>query len=180
MWGGTTGQIPSGPSCSSSTPYPVRQDCSRKNRANSNCNIWWERHLFILFSYLEKQGNKELKLFTAGVYLSVLQWREDILHSFCPSVIKGFHQSKEAGSEIQIPDDKTFLDKKLLSEKNLLGNMKSIKSLSESGMSGVFSGQAVSQICFVRHTILCKSAESVLVMFSFKGAKASCNFLKWS
>ncbi|XP_024863596.1 espin-like protein [Kryptolebias marmoratus] len=58
------------------------------------------------------------------------------------SVIKGFHQSKEAGSEIPDFDDKTAPDKKLLSGRNLLGDMKSIKSLSESGMSGVFSGQA--------------------------------------
>ncbi|XP_037530938.1 espin-like protein [Nematolebias whitei] len=58
------------------------------------------------------------------------------------SVIKGFHQSTEAGSEGPLSDDKMFLDKKLLSERKLLGNMKSIKSLSESGMSGVFSGQA--------------------------------------
>lgn len=54
----------------------------------------------------------------------------------------------EAVSEGPLSDDKMFLDKKLLSERKLLGDMKSIKSLSESGMSGVFSGQAVSFIFF--------------------------------
>ncbi len=63
----------------------------------------------------------------------------------CISVIKGFNQPKAAGSEIKFSADKTMLpDANLLAERKLLGNMKSIKSLKQSGISGVFTGQAVS------------------------------------
>ncbi|XP_045906656.1 espin-like protein [Micropterus dolomieu] len=59
------------------------------------------------------------------------------------SVIKGFSQSKAAGSEITVSADKTILpDANLLPERKLLGDMKSIKSLKQSGISGVFTGQA--------------------------------------
>ncbi|XP_072246214.1 espin-like protein [Leuresthes tenuis] len=58
------------------------------------------------------------------------------------SVIKGFNQSKAAGSTITVSTDKTFPGTNLLAERKLLGDMKSIKSLKESGMSGVFTGQA--------------------------------------
>ncbi|XP_015250473.1 PREDICTED: espin-like protein, partial [Cyprinodon variegatus] len=59
------------------------------------------------------------------------------------SVIKGFNQSKAAGSERSASADKTvFPDTNLLAERKLLGDMKNIKSLKESGMSGVFAGQA--------------------------------------
>ncbi|XP_032428489.1 espin-like protein [Xiphophorus hellerii] len=59
------------------------------------------------------------------------------------SVIKGFNQSKAAGSERTASADKTtFPDTNLLAEKKLLGDMKNIKSLRDSGMSGVFTGQA--------------------------------------
>ncbi|XP_014907957.1 espin-like protein [Poecilia latipinna] len=59
------------------------------------------------------------------------------------SVIKGFNQSKAAGSERSASADKTaFPDTNLLAEKKLLGDMKNIKSLKDSGMSGVFTGQA--------------------------------------
>ncbi len=64
---------------------------------------------------------------------------------FCVSVIKGFNQSKVAGSEITVSADKTmFPDANLLAERKLLGDMKPIKSLKQSGISGVFTGQAVS------------------------------------
>ncbi|KAG7228679.1 hypothetical protein INR49_008455, partial [Caranx melampygus] len=59
------------------------------------------------------------------------------------SVIKGFNQHKAAGSEVRISADKTMLpDANLLAERKLLGDMKSIQSLSQSGISGVFTGQA--------------------------------------
>ncbi|KAM4738998.1 espin-like protein [Anableps anableps] len=59
------------------------------------------------------------------------------------SVIKGFNQSKAAGSERSVsPDKTTFPDTNLLAERKLLGDMKNIKSLKDSGMSGVFTGQA--------------------------------------
>ncbi|MEQ2259919.1 hypothetical protein XENORESO_000450 [Xenotaenia resolanae] len=58
------------------------------------------------------------------------------------SIIKGFNQSKAAGSERSASADKTFPETNLLAERKLLGDMKNIKSLKESGMSGVFTGQA--------------------------------------
>ncbi|KAM6921172.1 espin-like protein [Xenentodon cancila] len=59
------------------------------------------------------------------------------------SVIKGFHQSKEAGSKKTVSPDKIKLpEANLLAERKLLGDMKSIKSLKDSGMSGVFTGHA--------------------------------------
>ncbi|XP_070688781.1 espin-like protein [Pempheris klunzingeri] len=59
------------------------------------------------------------------------------------SVIKGFNQPKAAGSEITASADKTMLpDTNLLAERKLLGDMNSIKSLKQSGLSGVFTGQA--------------------------------------
>ncbi|XP_078116015.1 espin-like protein [Sander vitreus] len=59
------------------------------------------------------------------------------------SVIKGFNQPKAAGSEITLSADKTmFPDANLLGGRKLLGNMNSIKSLKQSGLSGVFPGQA--------------------------------------
>lgn len=65
----------------------------------------------------------------------------------CVSVIKGFNQSKVAGSEITVSADKSvFPDANLLAERKLLGDMKPIKSLKQSGISGVFTGQAVSAI----------------------------------
>lgn len=61
-------------------------------------------------------------------------------------VIKGFNQPKAAGSEITVSADKTILPgANLLSGRKLLGDMKSIKSLKQSGLSGVFNGQAVSK-----------------------------------
>ncbi|MED6238502.1 hypothetical protein ATANTOWER_023290 [Ataeniobius toweri] len=58
------------------------------------------------------------------------------------SIIKGFNQSKAAGSERSASADKTFPETNLLAERKLLGDMKNIKSLKESGMSGIFTGQA--------------------------------------
>ncbi|XP_071782333.2 espin-like protein [Centroberyx gerrardi] len=59
------------------------------------------------------------------------------------SVIKGFSQSKATRSETDAPADKMMLpDAKHLVDKNLLGDMKSIKSLKQSGISGAFTGQA--------------------------------------
>ncbi|XP_068447253.1 espin-like protein [Clinocottus analis] len=59
------------------------------------------------------------------------------------SVIKGFSQSKTSGKEMIITADKTMLPgADLLAGRKLLGDMKSIKSLKQSGMSGVFTGQA--------------------------------------
>lgn len=67
----------------------------------------------------------------------------------CFSVIKGFNQSKAAGSEITASPEKTMLpDTNLLAERKLLGDMKPIKSLKQSGISGVFTGQAVSAVSF--------------------------------
>ncbi|CAJ1059796.1 espin-like protein [Xyrichtys novacula] len=57
------------------------------------------------------------------------------------SVIKGFNQPKGTASKVTIPADKTP-DANLLAERKLLGDMKSIKSLKQSGLSGVFTGQA--------------------------------------
>ncbi|KAK2835972.1 hypothetical protein Q5P01_016456 [Channa striata] len=57
------------------------------------------------------------------------------------SVIKGFGQPKACGSQTTV-SEATLPDTKLLGEKKLLGDMKSIKSLKQSGMSGVFTGQA--------------------------------------
>ncbi|XP_040896682.1 espin-like protein [Toxotes jaculatrix] len=59
------------------------------------------------------------------------------------SVIKGFNQPKAAGSKKAVSADKTVLpEANLLAERKLLGDMKSIKSLKQSGISGVFTGQA--------------------------------------
>ncbi|XP_008275778.1 espin-like protein [Stegastes partitus] len=59
------------------------------------------------------------------------------------SVIKGFNQPKADGSEKTVSADKIALpDANLLAERKLLGDMKSIKSLKQSGISGVFTGQA--------------------------------------
>ncbi|KAF3691285.1 Espin-like protein [Channa argus] len=59
------------------------------------------------------------------------------------SVIKGFNHPKASGSQTIASEHKAALpDTKLLGEKKLLGDMKSIKSLKQSGMSGVFAGQA--------------------------------------
>ncbi|XP_058495103.1 espin-like protein [Solea solea] len=59
------------------------------------------------------------------------------------SVIKGFTQPKAAGSKTNVSADKMMLpDANFLSEKNLFGNMKSITSLKQSGVSGAFTGQA--------------------------------------
>lgn len=69
------------------------------------------------------------------------------VHLIYFAVIKGFNQSKAAGSERTASADKTtFPDTNLLAEKKLLGDMKNIKSLRDSGMSGVFTGQAVSSL----------------------------------
>ncbi|XP_034531926.1 espin-like protein [Notolabrus celidotus] len=57
------------------------------------------------------------------------------------SVIKGFSRPKVAGSTVTIPADKTP-DANTLAERKLLGDMKSIKSLKQSGLSGVFTGHA--------------------------------------
>lgn len=73
----------------------------------------------------------------------------------CNPVIKGFNQPKAAGSEITVSADKTTApDPNLLAERKLLGDMKSIKSLKQSGLSGVFTGQAVSAISFLNVYIL--------------------------
>ncbi|XP_070817243.1 espin-like protein [Chaetodon trifascialis] len=59
------------------------------------------------------------------------------------SVIKGFNQPKATGREITVSADRTMLpDANLLAERKLLGDMKSIKSLKQSGLSGVFTGHA--------------------------------------
>ncbi|XP_041791350.1 espin-like protein [Chelmon rostratus] len=59
------------------------------------------------------------------------------------SVIKGLNQPKATGREISVSADRTMLpDANLLAERKLLGDMKSIKSLKQSGLSGVFTGQA--------------------------------------
>ncbi|XP_070765422.1 espin-like protein [Enoplosus armatus] len=59
------------------------------------------------------------------------------------SVIKGFNQPKAAGSETTVSADKKMLpNANFLAERKLLGDMKSIKSLKQSGISGVFTGQA--------------------------------------
>ncbi|KAM8874522.1 espin-like protein [Spinachia spinachia] len=58
------------------------------------------------------------------------------------SVIKGFNQAKTARSEVTA-DGKTMPPgANLLTGRKLLGDMKSIQSLKQSGMSGVFTGQA--------------------------------------
>lgn len=60
------------------------------------------------------------------------------------AVIKGFHQYKTArGKQGVSADEAQFPNTDVLAEKKLLGDMKSIKSLKDSGMSGVFTGQAV-------------------------------------
>ncbi|XP_047198794.1 espin-like protein isoform X2 [Hippoglossus stenolepis] len=59
------------------------------------------------------------------------------------SVIKGFNQPNAAGRKITCSADKTIMpDTSLLAGRNLLGDMKSIKSLKQSGLSGVFTGHA--------------------------------------
>lgn len=73
------------------------------------------------------------------------QWKKKIL--ICVSVIKGLNQPKATGREISVSADRTMLpDANLLAERKLLGDMKSIKSLKQSGLSGVFTGQAVSAL----------------------------------
>uniref|UniRef100_A0A3Q3GZC8 Espin like a n=1 Tax=Labrus bergylta TaxID=56723 RepID=A0A3Q3GZC8_9LABR len=57
------------------------------------------------------------------------------------SVLKGFNQPKAAVSKVTIPADKTP-DANLLAERKLLVDMKSINSLKQSSLSGVFTGQA--------------------------------------
>lgn len=55
------------------------------------------------------------------------------------SVLKGFSQPRATGT------DRTVLpDTSLMPERKLLGDMTAIKSLKQSGLSGVFTGQAVS------------------------------------
>ncbi|KAK5930143.1 hypothetical protein CgunFtcFv8_026406 [Champsocephalus gunnari] len=62
---------------------------------------------------------------------------------FATSVIKGFNGPKVAGSQRSAPADKTMLpDANLLAGRKLLGDMKSIQSLKQSGISGTFTGQA--------------------------------------
>ncbi|XP_059196579.1 espin-like protein [Centropristis striata] len=59
------------------------------------------------------------------------------------SVIKGFNQPKATGREKTVSADKTMLpDTNLLAERKLFGNLNSIKSLKQSGISGAFTGQA--------------------------------------
>lgn len=69
------------------------------------------------------------------------------------AVIKGLHQYKATrGRQSACADEAQFPNTNVLAEKKLLGDMKSIKSLKDSGMSGVFTGQAVRlqlQLCFV-------------------------------
>lgn len=73
----------------------------------------------------------------------------------CIAVIRGFNQPKAAGRDTAASADKTMLpDANFLAEKKLLGDMKSIKSLKQSGISGVFTGQAVSAISFLCLNIL--------------------------
>lgn len=68
----------------------------------------------------------------------------------CTAVFRCFNQPKAAGSERTVCTDKTMLpDANLLAERKLLGDMKSIKSLKQSGISGVFTGQAVSILGFL-------------------------------
>ncbi|XP_031728848.1 espin-like protein isoform X2 [Anarrhichthys ocellatus] len=62
---------------------------------------------------------------------------------FTTSFLKGFNQPKAAGSEIIAAPNKTMLPgANLLAGRKLIGDMNSIKSLKQSGMSGVFTGQA--------------------------------------
>lgn len=71
------------------------------------------------------------------------------------TVIKGFSQSKRAGTKPS--DDKVLLpDTNLLAERKLFGNLKSIKSLKQSGISGAFTGQAVSKQAVLLKLILVK------------------------
>ncbi|KAM9385650.1 espin-like protein [Pholidichthys leucotaenia] len=59
------------------------------------------------------------------------------------SVIKGFNQPMAGGREKSVSADNAALpNANLLAEKKLLGDMKSIKSLKQSGISGTFTGQA--------------------------------------
>ncbi|XP_047442766.1 espin-like protein [Mugil cephalus] len=58
------------------------------------------------------------------------------------SVLKGFTQSTAAGTEKTVPAEKTMLpDANFLAERKLLGDMKSITSFKQSGISGIFTGQ---------------------------------------
>uniref|UniRef100_A0A3B3C3S2 Uncharacterized protein n=1 Tax=Oryzias melastigma TaxID=30732 RepID=A0A3B3C3S2_ORYME len=62
-------------------------------------------------------------------------------------VIKGLHQYKATrGRQSACADEAQFPNTNVLAEKKLLGDMKSIKSLKDSGMSGVFTGQTAKQI----------------------------------
>lgn len=88
----------------------------------------------------------------------------------CIAVIKGFNQPKAAGSEITVSPEKTTLpDTNLLAERKLLGDMKPIKSLKQSGISGVFTGQAVSVVSFLVLYALpfCRFFPVLLSVFSF-------------
>lgn len=64
----------------------------------------------------------------------------------CIAVIKAFSQSKAAVNESVSADKTTLPHTDFLGEKKLIRDMKSIKSLQQSGISGVFTGQAVSSI----------------------------------
>lgn len=80
--------------------------------------------------------------------VTLLKWKSllsDKKIMICCSVIRGFSQTKAPASEITVSDDKTTEpDSNFLGGRKLLGNMKSIQSLKQSGLSGVFTGQAVS------------------------------------
>lgn len=143
-WGVPSGEIPSAPLRTSFTfcfihIRPARETICQQNRAYSNCNIWWEKHLCLsdLITLLLKQSSTTLHC--RNVY-----WKS-LLIMICILVIKGFGLPKAAASEKTASADKTMLPgKNLLGEKKLLGDMKSITSLKQSGLSGVFTGQAVS------------------------------------
>lgn len=63
----------------------------------------------------------------------------------CIAVLKGFTQPEAAGCEKTVSAEKIMLpDAYCLAERKLLGDMKSITSYKQSGISGVFTGQAVS------------------------------------
>lgn len=68
---------------------------------------------------------------------------------FGVSVIKTFSQPREGRAETSASDRTMLPDTNFLAEKKLLGDMKSITSLKQSGLSGVFTGQAVSAGSFL-------------------------------
>lgn len=76
-----------------------------------------------------------------------MEWKENMFYVI---VIKGFNQPRAPGNEVTISAEKMMPDANLLAERKLLGNMESIKSLKQSGLSGVFTGQAVSAGHFAR------------------------------